>query len=220
MDVAGVDIWKGAWVVVTLVDGAFSHGFTAPTISRACALITGAAVIGIDIAIGLPDVDSGRPADHEARALVGPRRNSVFLTPCRELLTSPSHETACALAAARGWRGISAQAFALRSAILEVDAVAATDDRIHEIHPEVTFRLRAGRELITSKRTWNGMHDRRTLLRADGGIELPDDLGPAGAAGFDDVLDAAACAWSAHRIATGAAKRLPAGVGRLSAIWA
>jgi predicted RNase H-like nuclease len=116
-------------------------------------------------------------------------------------------------------KGAVIQAFGLRSAILEVDAVAATDDRVHEIHPEVTLRVMAGGVLTASKRSWNGMHDRRRLL-ADGGIELPDDLGPAGLAGFDDVLDAAACAWSAHRIATGAAKRLPAGVGRLSAIWA
>jgi predicted RNase H-like nuclease len=219
MEVAGIDIWKGAWVVVTLVDGAFSNSFTTPTIRDACARLTDSEVVGIDIPIGLPDVDSGRPADHEARALVGPRRSSVFLTPCRELLTAPSHKAACALAEARGWKGISAQAFGLRSAILEVDAVAATDDRIHEIHPEVTLRVMAGGVLTASKRTWNGMHDRRRLL-ADGGIELPDDLGPAGLAGFDDVLDAAACTWSAHRIATGAAKRLPAGVGRLSAIWA
>ncbi|MGH3838777.1 MAG: DUF429 domain-containing protein [Pseudonocardiaceae bacterium] len=38
---------------------------------------------------------------------------------------------------------------------------------------------------------------------------MPDQLGDAGNAGADDVLDAAAAAWSAHRIATGHASRLP-----------
>ena len=41
------------------------------------------------------------------------------------------------------------------------------------------------------------------------GIDLPDKLGDAGKARLDDVLDAAAAAWSAHRIATGHASRLP-----------
>ena len=49
---------------------------------------------------------------------------------------------------------------------------------------------------------------RRTLL-ARHGIQLPDHLGDAGEAGPDDVLDAAAAAWSAQRIATGHASRLP-----------
>jgi predicted RNase H-like nuclease len=60
-------------------------------------------------------------------------------------------------------------------------------------------------------------------LRA-AGIELPDDLGEAGAAGVDDVLDAAAVAWSAHRIARGMARSLPEQPepgpdGHAAAIW-
>ncbi|MGH3778212.1 MAG: DUF429 domain-containing protein [Pseudonocardiaceae bacterium] len=47
-------------------------------------------------------------------------------------------------------------------------------------------------------------------MRVLGGIHLPDQLGDASNAGADDVLDAAAAAWSAHRIATGHADRLPA----------
>ena len=38
---------------------------------------------------------------------------------------------------------------------------------------------------------------------------LPDKLGPAGQAPPDDILDAAAVAWSAHRMATGAAQSHP-----------
>ena len=41
------------------------------------------------------------------------------------------------------------------------------------------------------------------------GVVLPDTLGPAGQAPPDDVLDAAAVAWSAHRMATGAAESHP-----------
>jgi predicted RNase H-like nuclease len=69
-----------------------------------------------------------------------------------------------------------------------------------------------------SKISWTGHNTRRALL-AKHGIHLPDQFddagkgdagkGDAGKAGFDDVLDAAAAAWSAHRIATGHAGRLP-----------
>ncbi|MFI6764988.1 DUF429 domain-containing protein [Streptomyces sp. NPDC050355] len=53
---------------------------------------------------------------------------------------------------------------------------------------------------------------------------LPDDLGDAGRTPPDDVLDAAAAAWTAHRIACGRARSVPnpperdAG-GRPVAIW-
>ncbi|ELS52799.1 hypothetical protein STVIR_6240 [Streptomyces viridochromogenes Tue57] len=38
---------------------------------------------------------------------------------------------------------------------------------------------------------------------------LPYELGEADRAAVDDVLDAAAAAWSAHRIALGVAGRIP-----------
>jgi hypothetical protein len=41
------------------------------------------------------------------------------------------------------------------------------------------------------------------------GIVLPDNLGAAGDVPCDDILDAAAAAWSAHRIAKDMAASLP-----------
>ncbi|MFI9785911.1 DUF429 domain-containing protein [Kitasatospora sp. NPDC051984] len=64
---------------------------------------------------------------------------------------------------------------------------------------------------------------RRSLLSAVG-ISLPDELGEADPVLTDDVLDAAAAAWSAQRIATGTAACLPEVPeqdigGRPVAIW-
>jgi hypothetical protein len=71
---------------------------------------------------------------------------------------------------------------------------------------------------VFGKRSWNGQQERLALLRATG-IELPARL-EAGLAPADDVIDAAAAAWSAHRIARGEAQPLPAGhVSRVGAIW-
>jgi predicted RNase H-like nuclease len=100
---------------------------------------------------------------------------------------------------------LSAQSFALRKKILEVEA--SLEERVFEVHPEVSFAALAGRHLQHSKRSWNGHMDRRRLLSA-AGIALPDEL-RAGRAAVDDVLDAAIAAWSAGRKARGEATTLP-----------
>jgi predicted RNase H-like nuclease len=70
-------------------------------------------------------------------------------------------------------------------------------------------RYRGGRPLDASKKTWAGLHKRLQLLDAEG-IALGADLGTAGTmAVIDDVLDAAAAAWTARRIAEDVAVSLP-----------
>jgi predicted RNase H-like nuclease len=68
--------------------------------------------------------------------------------------------------------------------------------------------LNGGTPIAAGKKTWNGQMTRRALLAA-AGIRLPGDLAEARAAPADDVLDAAAAAWSAKRIASGQASSLP-----------
>ena len=116
-----------------------------------------------------------------------------------------------------GIGGISQQAWALRHKIAEV-AACLPDFRVHEVHPEVSFAAMSGGFLAHGKRTWNGHQERRRILAA-GGIELSMDLGDLGRAGVDDVLDAAAAAWTASRIAGGVAKWLPADATGDPRIW-
>jgi predicted RNase H-like nuclease len=103
--------------------------------------------------------------------------------------------------------------------ILEVEA--HLEERVVEVHPEVSFAALAGRPLRHSKRSWNGQMERRRLL-ASVGVELPDELA-AGDTAADDVLDAAVAAWSAARKDRGEAATLPADPpvqdGRPVAIW-
>jgi predicted RNase H-like nuclease len=87
--------------------------------------------------------------------------------------------------------------------------VLAAEARAVVAHGAVPV-LPAQRPLSHAKTTWAGAARRRALLRA-AGIVLPDDLGPANVVPPVDVLDAAAVAWTAHRIATDQAGRLPAG---------
>ena len=172
-----------------------------------------ARVIGVDIPIGLPAPGRRRQADEAARQFIGPRWQSVFLTPSRELLAAEF----------RAGLGISRQSHSLGKRILEVERAAGADHRVVEVHPEVSFCAMAGEHLRYSKRTWNGLIERRGLL-AEQGLVVPEaDLGEGGRAAADDVLDAAAAAWSAHRKAVGEARSLPEEPemidGRSVAIW-
>jgi predicted RNase H-like nuclease len=213
--VAGVDAWRKGWVIVLVRNGEVVATRCASTFAQARDLAVGAAVVAVDMPIGLP-VTGVRAADVEARAAVGPRRSSVFPAPPRAALVCGDVG-----AARRIHPSLSSQAWALGPRILEVEALL--DDRVFEVHPEVSFAALAGGHLAYPKRTWNGQMERRRLLAA-AGLELPDELaGPAGGVPVDDVLDATAAAWSASRIAGGAAASLPAEPpltnGRPVAIW-
>jgi predicted RNase H-like nuclease len=182
------------------------------------------AAVGIDIPIGLADAGL-RQADVLARKAAGPRWASVFVTPVRRALTVPDHQQASALNRQLAGGGISRQAFNLREKILQVDRwLPAAPCSVVEVHPELCFGEMAGAPLADSKSTWAGAVTRRRLLAAQG-IELRDELGLAGQqVGVDDVLDAAAVAWTARRLAAGAARCLPSEPERFSdqidcAIW-
>lgn len=161
------------------------------------------ATVGIDIPIGLPPTPA-RAVDRLAREFVGPkRRSSVFAAPHPSIIEFDDHAEAGTRLSEQGLPGISIQGFRLIPKIREVAAVAH-DTRVVEVFPEASFCALAERHITTSKKSWDGMVERRRLLsRADSPIVVPDSLGPAGQVPVDDVLDAAAAAWSAWRMATG-----------------
>lgn len=216
---AGADVWRGRWIVVVLGDGRFERAFLAADLAEVVGELPDVAAIGVDIPIGLPDAGGERLADGQARRYVGPRWQSVFVTPSLAALQAPSLAAANRVACAEGSPGVSAQTYALRTHILRAAPVAAGDQRVHEVHPEVSFvAAGTGRLLPWPKASWSGLMLRRRIL-AEAGVVLPDELGGAGGAGAADVLDAAVVAWSADRIARGVAEPLPAHAGRSQAIW-
>lgn len=217
---AGVDAYRGGWIAVVLDRGLFAAAIVANRFTELTAQLEGADVIAVDIPIGTGDAYP-RAADVAARKYVGRRRSSVFLTPPRPLLEAPSYSVARQLARKQFDIGLSAQAYSLAPRILEVDEVAQFDRRIIEVHPEVSFKAMAIGELQFPKSSWNGLKLREALIERQG-IQLPDNLGEAGVANPDDVVDAAAAAWTAHRFAIGSAGRLPDGARsphRDVAIW-
>jgi predicted RNase H-like nuclease len=197
----GVDAARGGWVAVALRDGRFADAALERRFPAILERFPDAAVIGVDVPIGLPEPDGRRRADIEARRIVGPRRSSVFFTPSRAALEALTYGEARVIAPST-----SAQGWALRTAILDVARIE--DERVREVHPEVSFATLAGEPLAFGKRTWNGQHERMRLL-GRAGIELPHRL-DAGLVPVDDVLDAGVAAWSATRIARGEHRTVPA----------
>jgi predicted RNase H-like nuclease len=205
--VAGVDGCRKGWIAIVLEEGRFARAEFSPTFAELLIQLTDAQVIAVDIPIGLPDGSEPRAADIEARKRIGRRRSSVFPTPPRVVLEASTYFKANRISKQRFDRGISQQSYALRKKILEVDACAAADDRIYEVHPEVCFTEMNGEPLAYPKKSWHGQADRLRLL-AVAGIRIPGDLGPVGATPPDDIIDAAAAAWSAHRIAAGTGEKV------------
>ena len=157
--------------------------------------------------------------------MVGPRWPSVFTALHPDLLGEPNWAAANQMSNDRFGKGVSTQSFGLKAKIAEVAKVAARNNRVYEVHPEVSFVKLAGQHLKFPKKNWNGHNERRALLEANC-IKIPDVLDDAKHLGADDVLDAAAAAWSARRIADGQGLSLPdrpecdgSGRGRRVAIW-
>lgn len=214
MRVTGVDAYRGGWVAVDLTDGALTEVRTGATLKALLADI--GRVTGIDMPLGLL-ASQWRVVDRLAAARLGPRRSSVFPIPPRPVWVQPSHAEANKLCRELTGRGLSAQTWGLRTRLLEADEYReACTHPFHEVHPELAFAAMAGAScagpapLADSKHTEAGLERRRELL-AQVGITVPrreparttNRTRPV--APLTDVLDAAAVAWSAHRIATGTA---------------
>ena len=223
--VGGVDGVRDGWVMaVTGVAGGSSVEFSAwRTLgdlwseARARRLL----VVAVDMPVGLPGVER-RIADREAHRRLGARRSSLFWTPPLCVLDAAEH----AEANRRSWeetgRGISAQAFNLIPKIRELRDTLAPDDfapdahpRVVEVHPESSFVRLASEPMPSSKRTPAGGQERLAVLAEayPNIIEAAVSAPPSGPPRpqLDDLLDAAAAAWTARRIAGDQAECLGAG---------
>ncbi|RYC13242.1 DUF429 domain-containing protein [Nocardioides zhouii] len=227
--VLGVDACPAGWVGVVLDPDRRASVFVAATITELVGLVREAhdiAVVAVDIPIGLPDT-SGRLADAEARRVLVGKSSSVFSTPVRAALEAPSYEAgrAANLAATDGRTSVSAQAYALREKVLQVDdwVRGRPGVEVIEVHPEVSFARMAGSPILARKKDPDGVRARREALAAHGIVAPPWFRG----AGFgeDDLLDACAVAWTAVRHSHGVSESFPEvpevfSDGIPAAIWA
>lgn len=219
----GIDGCRTGWTVVILREaGGGAELVLSADVCQTHHIMTlarGAAIVGVDIPIGLLDTGTrGRTCDVEARRLLGPgRASSVFPAPARAWLGAASHAEAIEQARAKGGSAMSIQAFNIAGKVRELDeAIRAHPGllrRVREVHPEISFLLmNGGRALVEPKTSPAGRARRRRLLARVFGHAAMARLCQARPAGCaeDDLLDATAVAWSARRIAMGHALGVPA----------
>jgi predicted RNase H-like nuclease len=206
--VTGVDGCRAGWVAVDLDDDGLLAGIrVGPALDGLLAGTADGQVAGIDMPLGLL-AEGWRTADRDARARLGARRSSVFAIPPSPVWDEVTYPAANQRCRALTGSGLSAQAWGLRRKLLEAnDYRRRCQHRLYEVHPELSFSAMAGAPLRHPKRLPAGAAERRALLAA-AGIVIPPPDGPWSRVAAD-VLDAAAVAWTARRIAAGRARIVP-----------
>jgi len=202
MFVAGIDGCRGGWVAFKVE---LSTRVTSVELVDLAAWLkkrpSDVARLAIDIPIGL--LDGHRACDKAARRLLKrPRGSSVFPAPCRAALNAETYADANAVNRQKTGKGLSQQAWGIIPKIREVDdALTPHCQRwAFEVHPEVCFwALNQRRPMTHNKKTKDGAAERIAVLRpVFPEIERHIATRPP-RVGVDDLLDAAAAAWTALR---------------------
>jgi predicted RNase H-like nuclease/gamma-glutamylcyclotransferase (GGCT)/AIG2-like uncharacterized protein YtfP len=209
----GVDGCRLGWLVLEQQrsGGGIQGLVSADAAAFACDAHT---LCAVDMPIGLPD-GAPRQCDGEARRLLGPRRASVFSAPLRSLLDAPDHGEACRRSRQLQGRGLSIQSWNLMPRIRDLDQLLQHQpdqrQRLHEVHPELSFReLNGSVPLPFAKKSAEGRDCRRALLEPlfPGAFDGLRRQFPRQGVADDDLLDALVLLWSAGRLAAGEALAL------------
>lgn len=207
----GIDGCQGGWLVVSgdPAPGPLTFELVRDLSSLFAEAEAGQALITIDTPIGLADC-GGRDCDAAARALLGDRACCVFTAPSRAALGGSNYLEASELNFAACGKRLSRQAYGILPPIAQVDRLIRPDlqDRIREVHPEVTFAVLAGSPLREPKKSARGRELRLELLSRSGiepDVERVRSFLGRGCVQADDVLDACA----AYRAAGGSERVLP-----------
>jgi predicted RNase H-like nuclease len=215
--ITGVDGCKAGWLCVTWTSGT---GSIASDVYRTAADLLEQhgrdQVIGIDIPIGLPNLGS-RACDTIARKMLGRRGCCVFPAPIRPLLLGASHAEASAARKRLEGKGVSAQAWGIVPKIREVDLLLAANpslqDRVREVHPEISFMTwNRGVPIEERKKSPAGKAARAALIASRFGNDAFDEVRrryPRAQVADDDINDAFAALWTTERIACGSARVIP-----------
>lgn len=222
MRIAGVDGCKAGWVVASA--NADLSGVEFRLVATFAEIFEGRAVpalVAVDMPMGFLDKaeDGGRECERALRKILGKgKTSSVFPSPARAALKFELYEDACRANRENSLgkpKGLPKQTHGIFKKMNELDRFvrARSDDAIFECHPEYAFALMRGKTILESKKTAAGLALRDEALAASG-IALPTNwrsLFKLRDAAPDDVLDAAACLWSAARIRAGKNARVPPG---------
>ncbi len=218
MQVVGVDGCPSGWVAaaVELTSGNLTFGVFG-TFAELAEAFPEADAIGVDIPIGLP-LTAPRQADTEAKKLLPGKKAVVFPAPHPAIRHERVYQNAIEVSNALIGKGLSKQGFAILPKIAEVNdfLTPQLQERIFEVHPEVSFAaLNGGKPILAKKATPAGFAERYALLVERSGFSVVSDkfaashIAPGMNVHADDMLDAIVAAWTAKRVAEGTAQGIP-----------
>ena len=204
MFVVGVDGCRAGWLAVKLSRPGAWESRIFPEMASLWSAYRQAALILVDIPIGLPEAANDRACDKAARKILGPRRSSVFPVPCRAAVFAPDYDAAIRINEQVTGKRIFRATWNLIPRMRQVDEILQTDHKarkvIREAHPEVMFwGLNRGRPLSFSKKAAAGESERLEILERVYPsakalfLEMKKTL-PGRSAAPDDLMDALAAA--------------------------
>jgi predicted RNase H-like nuclease len=162
----GVDCASKGWFGVVVWDNDSWETDHFPTIWSLWKRHSDASRIFIDIPIGLP-ADSRRACDVEAKQTLGQQGRSVFYTPIRDAVYGQNLDQAKEGNEKAGY-SIQNQTWGIVPRIREVDEFLdmnpGAKDRLFETHPELCYYSLNGRETVPSKKTEEGINQRKALI--------------------------------------------------------
>ena len=164
----GIDSCPKGWCYTIIAKGSGCQIGIVPDIEWIWNTWNKAALILIDIPIGLPSLSSRR-CDTEARRFLGTHNtSSVFPPPCREALYAKSYEKACEINQKILGKKISKQTWGIVPKIKEIDEFLRSHPEagktIRETHPEVCFHSLAVNPIMHSKKSREGFDERLAVL--------------------------------------------------------
>lgn len=225
MKYIGVDGCPYGWFGVALDDAGNHETVVCRTFAQLLDNYSNAALILVDIPIGLPNDDQGRKVDWVARSILEGAGlvSSVFLAPDRKTVEKVGHWPEGCVSATHlqyrfkqfkkdGGSGISIQTFAIIPKIADVDTAlrrrtADAKPSVREVHPEICFWALNRRNPLTRKKdNTDGIEERLAILGSP-------DVAPQARAIYneactkfprkdvakDDILDAMAAAVTAYQ---------------------
>ena len=200
----GVDGCRGGWLAIRLD---INQSWKVEIFQDFAALWSchrNSALILVDIPIGLPEDTNDRICDRAARAILGPRRASVFPVPCRAAVYAPDYGAAIKINERVTGKRIFRATWNLIPRMRQVDEILRADLQarrvIREAHPEVLFwGLNRGKPIAFPKKTEDGEAERLEALEsvyppAKALFSEAVETLTGGAAARDDLLDALAAA--------------------------
>ncbi len=218
IEYVGVDGCPGGWFSVGLDGNGEGETRKFNTFKELLGHYSDAALILVDIPIGLPEEPGGRKCDYMARGLPGfKRKSSIFPTPTRQTVQQAcidpqGYEAAKKVEYAVTGKKISKQAFAIVPKIAEVDRALTDSGKqvtpvVREVHPEVCFWALNGKSSMKfSKKKDEGREERLKTLEDEDVFPKAREVYRKACeeyrtqrVGSDDIIDAMVAAVTALR---------------------